>query len=325
LDLDLWLDSVVGECALLERPADLLRLLPDLTGDAPVLMSMSLADEQQTVEWGFPVRFSHPLRAVLAPFLLKHLEEFLQGNQRERPDMLSPEKLGREPLVACLVGLLGEASMHGPRCTSSVLLEVARQSSLLLVGDEQEISEAAGAGSVGLEAQTKALNALEPTKKGEVLGGVAYALCARLSAAMQVAQQFNGAVQPTRLYQALVKNKMALVVPGQEFDADALLPVAAAIHGVEVDEKLLVGLHHAVRAAAMEGLSGKGGAQAVFRALAQGRTGVDLLALEPTIASWALHGLSGLVGTRQLKKAGVSGGQAKSILRGDGTGSAVAL
>jgi hypothetical protein len=325
MDLDLWLDSVLPECALLESAQEVLRLVPDLASDAPVCQDLLLDDDSLALEWGFPVRFSHPLRAVLAPYLLKSLSEFLGDGQPEHPDMLTPEKLGREPLVGTLVGLLGEASLHGPRCVSGVLLELSRQSSALLWGDEAETKEAAGAGTLGLEAKSKELLALDPREQGRVLGQVAYSLCGRLSAAMQLAQRFHGDVAPTRFYQALLKNKMALVVPAQPFEPGVHLPLAAGMQGLEVDDGLLVGIHLAVTAAAKEGLEGKGGAQALFRGLAGGRESTANVALEEPIAIWALHGLSDLVGVRQLKKAGLKGAQARAILKGEGAGSAVAL
>ncbi len=325
MDLDLWLDSVLPECALLESAEEVLRLVPDLASDAPICQPLPLSDDSLAEEWGFPVRFSHPLRAVLAPYLLKSLSGFLEDGQPEHPDMLTPEKLGREPLVGTLVGLLGEAAMHGPRCVSGVLLELTRQSSALLWGEEAETKEAAGAGTLGLEAKAKELLNLAPREQGRILGHVAYSLCGRLSAAMQLAQRFHSDVTPTRFYQALLKNKMALVVPGQPFEPDVHLPLVAGMQGLEVDDGLLVGIHQAVTAAAKEGLEGKGGAQALFRGLAGGRKSTTSMALEEPIAIWALHGLSDLVGMRQLKKEGLKGAQAKAILKGGGADSAVAL
>ncbi len=325
MDLDLWLDAVLPECGLLENAEEVLRLVPDLASDVPVCQDLPLDDESSSQEWGFPVRFSHPLRAVLAPYLLKSLTDFLGDGQPEHPDMLTPEKLGREPLVGTLVGLLGEASLHGPRCVSGVLLEFARQSSALLWGDEAETKEAAGAGTVGLDAKAKELSDLAPRDQGRVLGQMAYSLCGRLSAAMQLAQRFHSDVAPTRFYQALVKNKMALVVPAQAFEPGLHLPLVAGLLDLAVDDGLLVGIHLAVSAAAKEGLEGQGGAQALFRGLAGGRKSTTSMALEESIAIWALHGLSDLVGVRQLKKEGLTGKQAKAILKGEGAGSAVAL
>jgi hypothetical protein len=325
MDLNRWLDLVVSECGLLEEPGDALRLLPDLSTDAPVPQELDLAEEPGGEDWGFPVRFSHPLRGDLAPFLVGEVARLLDGGARETPTDLVPDKLGKEPLVGCLARLLGEAAFYGPRTCSVVLCEMARQSSLLLHGDEQEVREAAGGGSVGMEAHAKALGALEARKRGEVLGDVAYALSGRLSAAWQIAQRFNASARPTRLYKALVQNKLALVLPPQAFQPEVHFPFAAGCLGLDVDDAVLVGIHRAVTAAVVDGLQGNSETSAVLRALAAGRSQPSGLALEAPVAAWALHGMSGILGPGELRKAGVKRSQAKAICRQEGAGSAAAI
>ncbi|MCB9760936.1 MAG: hypothetical protein H6739_13945 [Alphaproteobacteria bacterium] len=311
-----WLKVVISRCSVLTRPGEALALAPDLAADAPVLVRMPLGGGWAEA---FPVAFARVLGPPLCGLLLAQLAPYGQEKPPEDPSRLSPQELTSDPLVRALASLLVEAAALGPRSQSLVLLELARQSASVLSGQHAGLQRFMRTGDLAQVRDTlKRLEERSPDVARSALRGVGLSLSARIGAAWSLAAQVDPSIRPTRLYQALARNRLAFVYAAGTLEAPAAFEAITTIRDLRSDPGTLGLIHRAVAEAVRSGLGRDGVAAQGLKDLAGERTRVDALALDPDIAEWALHALDALTDAKALTKAGVPKDVAKSMLHGEG-------
>ena len=305
-----WLNIVLSEARWLRSPEEALALLPDIGVDAPAHVKMIEGRDQYT---GFPVAFADRIREPLAEFIVNRVSEQVEGRGGEQLRDLSPDKLGRDELVLALANLLVEAGELGRRSTSLVMLELARQSSLLCSGDMGGVERRMPAVQSQLGRYLPKLASMEPEARGAALARVAWSLSARLSFAWAMAGKINPHVRPTRLHQALVGNKAALVVAHGHLDLPRDAAMLAALCGIKTAREQLEAVHVGVTAACRHAFGTDTPAAKALRDLAGTRSDPASLALDPGISNWVLNGLEDIAPTRVLTSAGVGRAQLRIL------------
>ncbi len=323
MDVIKWLETLLGDCRLVGSVEDLVALLPSIAVDGPHWMDVA---PDGGLAWrGCPVGFAPVLRQPLGMMVAQAMGEVVAGEVPADPAELSPDDLAQDPATAILARLLVEAAAAGSRSTSLVMLEAVRQSSQVVWGDLDELKAYSPAAASRARKSLKDLSKRLPARI-EYLQGMAWALSARLGGAWSLASALDARVRPTRLYQALVANRLALVAPSGVFKPGTDLDLVAGVLGIEVQEGILTVAHQAISAVLRVAMEGKGGAAgAGLRALAGDRSDIEGLALDPRIAPLALQVLPELLDARALKAAGVTKGAQDRLLKREGTAATGAL
>ncbi|HJN73623.1 MAG TPA: hypothetical protein QGF58_06780 [Myxococcota bacterium] len=305
-----WLNNVLSEARWLRTPEEALALLPDIGVDAPAQVSLLEGRDQYR---GFPVAFADRIREPLASFLVKRISEQVEDRGGEQLNDLCPERLGRDSLVLALAELLVEAGELGQRSTSLVMLELARQCGALCTGDLSGIERRMPAVQAQLARCLPRLSRMEPDRRGAALACVAWSLSARLSFAWAMAGKLNPVVRPTRLHQALVANKVALVIAHGRLELPRDASLLAAVAGIKTGREQLEAVHTGVAAACRHAFSTDTASAKALRDLAGTRSDPASLALDPAIASWVLNDLEEIAPGRVLTGAGVSRSQLRIL------------
>ncbi len=311
MDVIDWLKVVLREASFVSDPAEGLRAVSDIGVDCPPLISMQL----DTDEWsGFPVRFSSELSQATVPVL----EEALTRREHEDLSLLTPE----DPLVRVLTELLLEATAVSQRSVSLLMLELARQSSQGIAGEDKELwkTNPAAARVLG---EAVATLPTEAAARGEALAEVVWSLSARLGMAWSTAAQLDPTIQPTRFYQALVSSKLAWVVPAGGLELPRDIALVAKVLGTRSRTELLIYAHSAARIA-IEAVLADDDKGLGIRHLATGRSDPDVLAVDPLVVSAVMAILPTLVDAKALRKAGLPKAMAKGLAAGQGAGSLTA-
>ncbi len=323
MDVVKWLETLLGDCRLVGSAEEAMALVPSLGLDAPNTMEIPLSGASP---WrGSPVGFAKALRQPLGMMVAEAMTEVLGGQAPSDPSQLSLEVLANDAATSVLARLLVEAWRSGPRSASLVMLETVRQASQIAWGDFDELTRYSPA------AAARARRAIDdmPDRlkvRVEYLHGLAWALSVRLGGAWALAASLDPSVRPTRLYQALVTNRLALVAPAGALSPDSDLDLIAGVLDIQVEEGILTATHQAVCAVLKVALAGGGDAPgAALRALAGSRSSVPALALDPRLAGLALQALPDLVDAKALKSAGVSKGAQKRLLKREGAAATSAL
>ena len=305
-----WLNTVLAQARWLRSPEEALGLLPDIGVDAPATVQMIEGRDRYS---GFPVAFADRLREPVAEFASARLSEQVEGNGGEQLKDLSPDRLGRDALVLALAELLVEAGELGQRSTSLVILELARQCSAICSGDLSGIERRMPALQAQLSRNQPRLAGMDPEQRGAALAKIAWSLSARLSFAWAMAGKLNPTVRPTRLHQALVANKAALVIAHGQLELPRDASLLAALSGIKTARDQLQAVHTGVTAACRHAFSTDTPAAKAVRDLAGTRSDPASLALDPAIATYVLNDLEEIAPSRVLASAGVGRAQVRIL------------
>ena len=305
-----WLNIVLAEARWLRSAEEALALLPDVGVDAPAQVKMIEGRDRFS---GFPVAFSDRIREPLASFVAERMREQVDGEGGEQLKDLSPDRLGRDALVLALAELLVEAGELGRRSTSLVMLELARQCSALCSGDLSGIERRMPAVQAQLGRYAPKLGSMDPEARGAALARIAWSLSARLSFAWAMAGKLNPEVRPTRMHQALVANKAALVIAHGRLELPRDASLLASLSGIKTAREQLEAVHKGVTAACRHAFGSDTPAAKALRDLAGTRSDPAGLALDPAIATWVLNDLEELAPSRVLTSAGVGRAQLRIL------------
>jgi hypothetical protein len=304
-----WLNLVLADADLLRTPSEALALLPDIASDGPEAAPLVI----DGAPWrGFPAAFAESLEKPVGEFVLARLQDYDAGRQEELADV-SGERLMEDPLVLAVAQLLVESGPLGRRAGSLVVLELTRQTSLLFSGHTAELRR--NQPSLGNQIERLALGQDDPETRGAALARFAWSLSARLSLSWTLAGRLDPRVQPSRLYQAMVANRLALVACRGTVQLPRDLVLASRVAGGRAQSSSLNATHAAVTAALGKALDGDDGAasRALRDLVGKGRDTASL-ATDGRLAGWVLHSLGELVTKKELAAAGVAAGHAKSLL-----------
>ncbi len=317
-----WFETLVADCRWVRSVEQAMGLVPGLGLDGPRPVAVRLEGDQPPFR-GLPVAFSDRLWRVTARTLNLLMEE---GIRQGGPWPVDESELEVDDLVGELARLLLEATPLGPAVRSLVVLEAARQCSLILSADLAELESVSPGVAAGLRRRVEALVALAPANQGRVLSGLVLALSARLGAAHALAARIDPRVAPTSLLQALLANRLALAFAPGHIDLERDIERLVACLDMEVDPPVVAGILRAVRAGVERALAGEGGVlgMAIRDAMAPTQE-ADAGALDPLVATMTLHALPDLLSARQLRSAGLSREQARSLLDREGAVSAAAI
>ncbi len=304
-----WLNLVLADAELLRTPGEALALLPDIATDGPEAAPLVI----DGAPWrGFPAAFAHMLQKPVGEFVLARLQDFSEGRQEELSD-LSGERLMEDSLVLATGQLLVETGALGRRASSLVLLELTRQSSHLFSGHTAELHSSLP--SLANQIERLALSQDDPETRGAALARFAWSLSARLSLAWTLASRLDPRVQPTRLYQALVSNRLALVACRRSIQLPRDLVLASRVAGGRAQANSLSATHAAVQAALKKATDGdESNAARALRDLVGTSRSLASLATDRHISGWVLHSLGELVTKKELGQAGLATGHVKSLL-----------
>ena len=324
MDVVKWLETLLGDCRLVGSAEEALSLVPSLAMDAPVMLDLQVEGEKTT--WrGCPVGFARALQAPVGFMVAESMSQVVAGQEPTDPAGVDLGVLAQDPATAKLARLLAEAWRFGPRGTSLVMLEAIRETALIAAGQLDELNRVSA--TAGSRAR-KALDELPDRVPAriEYYNGLAWSLSLRLGGAWALAGVLDPAIQPTRLYQALVANRLALVLPAGGLDPAEDLDLVAGVLGIQVEPGILGAAQRAIAAGLKVALAGKGGvAGAGLRDLAGIRTDLLTLSMDPRIAALALHSLPDLVDLKELRAAGVARGAQKNLLKRAGAAATAAL
>ncbi|MFT5586889.1 MAG: hypothetical protein ACI9VR_004492, partial [Cognaticolwellia sp.] len=202
------LKAALANARWLSRTDEALALVPDLVSEMPSLIPIEVQGSELPLA---PCAFSARLRAPLAQILLTRLELAHAGQARESMRELSPEALKDDPLVRVLCELLCESSVYGVKSQTLVVLELIRQCSGMLLGDELLLRRVPE--QERLRQAVERLEGLQVAARGKVLGAVSFSLQARLGVAYA---RSGGMARSGRLYQALAASRVPLVLRPDE-------------------------------------------------------------------------------------------------------------
>ncbi|MCP4804728.1 MAG: hypothetical protein GY884_05195 [Proteobacteria bacterium] len=305
-----WLNSVLGETRWISTPDEALAIVLDVGVDAPVLVRVGSSHDGVD---RFPVAFADVLRAPVAEFMAARLSEQIEDGVGEQIGDITPERLASDKLVLALSSLLIEGAELSQRSSSLVMLELARQTAAISSGNVADLGRRYPAQKAQLDRLLPRLAKFEPTKRGAALAKVAWSLSARLSFSWAMAGRLNPAVRPTRMHQAIVRNKLALVVAHGGLELPRDLGLVAAVSGVRTSQEHLNAVHAGLVGALKHALGDDSAAAKTLRSLAGTRKDAHALALDPAIAGWVLNALKDVAPSRVLQSAGVDRDQLKVL------------
>ena len=305
-----WVNAVLSEARWLSTPDEALSILPDVGVDAPAIVQIGSAHDAAP---RMPVAFSDALREPVAEFMAARLADHIEDGVSEQISDITPDRLAKDKLVLALSSLLIEAAELGQRSTSLVMLELSRQTAAIGSGNLADLGRRHPVQKSQLERLLPRMAKLDPAKKGAILAKVAWSLSARLSFSWAMAGKLNPAARPTRLHQAIVRNKLALVLSRGGIQLPRDLALVAAITGVRTTLEHLTAVHAGLLGAIKHALKDDSAAAKTLRALAGSRKDPEALALDGAISGWVLNGLEDVAPSRVLAGAGVSRDQLKIL------------
>ena len=300
------LKAALANARWLSRPEEALALVPDLVVEMPSLVPVEVQGSQLPMA---PCAFSARLRAPLAQTLLTRLERAHAGQAVESMREVSPSALKDDPLVRVLCELLCESSVFGVRAQTLVVLELIRQSSGMLLGDESLLLRVPE--ELRLRQAVDELDELDVATRGEVLGALAFSLQARLGVAYA---RTNGLARPGRLYQALAASRLPLVVRPDELRLPRDLVLVTRILEMPVSHDTLGATWLAAKVGLEEGLAQASGAGTLLRSMAEEGVSLQALLLNPQVMGLSLALLPALLDESGLRKQGLSVAEARSLL-----------
>ena len=304
-----WLNLVLADAELLRTPSEALTLLPDIASDGPAAAPLVI----DGAPWrGFPAAFAEQLEKPVGEFVLARLQEYAAGGQEELADV-SGERLIEDTLVQAVGRLLVESAPLGRRSSSLVLLETARQSSRLFSGETSQLRS--NLPSLAQQIDRLHLAQDDAESRGSALSRFAWSLAARLSLAWTLAGRLDPRVQPSRLYQGLVQNRLALVASRGSIQLPRDLVLASRVAGGRAQASTLNATYAAVVVGIEKAMGGdtSDAARALRDLIGRGRDARSL-ATDPRLSAFALLSLSELVDKGELTQAGVAAAHAKSLL-----------
>lgn len=300
------LKAALANARWLSRSDEALALVPDLVSEMPGLVPVQVHGSEVPVA---PCAFSARLRGPLAGLLQARLASADAGQAAEAMRELHPGALAEDALVRVLSELLSESAVFGLGAQTLVVLELIRQSSGLLLGDDVMLRRSPN--EAALRSALGTLDGVGPARRGEILGALAFSLQARLGAAYA---RTAGLARPGRVYQALAASRLPLVMRPDDLEFPRDLVLVARVLELPATQGTLEASWLAAKGSLEEGMAQDSGAGATLRSLAGEGASIQAQLLNPPVVGLSLSLLPALMSESALRKQGLSVAEARSLL-----------